>query len=56
MKIHQGVNVSYDNAWRGREIALNSIRGTIEVSYVMLSAFLNAMSQNNPVYAITNTL
>ncbi|KAA0044975.1 uncharacterized protein E6C27_scaffold74G002830 [Cucumis melo var. makuwa] len=28
MKIHHGVNVSYDKAWRGREIALNFIRGT----------------------------
>ncbi|TYK16494.1 protein FAR-RED ELONGATED HYPOCOTYL 3-like [Cucumis melo var. makuwa] len=28
MKIHRGVNVSYDKAWRGREIALNFIRGT----------------------------
>ncbi|KAA0047595.1 uncharacterized protein E6C27_scaffold115G00630 [Cucumis melo var. makuwa] len=28
MKIHHGVNISYDKAWRGREIALNSIRGT----------------------------
>ncbi|KAA0066504.1 uncharacterized protein E5676_scaffold572G00310 [Cucumis melo var. makuwa] len=28
MKILHGVNVSYDKALRGREIALNSIRGT----------------------------
>uniref|UniRef100_A0A9I9ELC6 Transposase MuDR plant domain-containing protein n=1 Tax=Cucumis melo TaxID=3656 RepID=A0A9I9ELC6_CUCME len=31
--IHHGVNVSYDKAWRGHEIALNSIRGTPEDSY-----------------------
>ncbi|KAA0045204.1 uncharacterized protein E5676_scaffold1493G00320 [Cucumis melo var. makuwa] len=27
MKIHHEVNVSNDKAWRGREIALNFIRG-----------------------------
>ena len=35
MKINHGVNVSYDKAWRGREIALSSIRGTLEDSYAM---------------------
>ncbi|TYK23824.1 protein FAR1-RELATED SEQUENCE 4-like [Cucumis melo var. makuwa] len=48
MKIHHGVNISYDKAWRGRKIALNSIRGTPEDSYVMLSTFLDALIQNNP--------
>ena len=28
MKINRGVNVSYDKACGGHEIALNSIRGT----------------------------
>ncbi|KAA0035220.1 protein FAR1-RELATED SEQUENCE 2-like [Cucumis melo var. makuwa] len=28
MKIHHGINVSFDKAWRGCEIVLNSIRGT----------------------------
>ncbi|KAA0061274.1 uncharacterized protein E6C27_scaffold455G001170 [Cucumis melo var. makuwa] len=48
MKIHHGVNISYDKAWRGREIALNSIRGTPEDSYAMLSAFSDALIRNNP--------
>ncbi|KAA0037178.1 uncharacterized protein E5676_scaffold832G00840 [Cucumis melo var. makuwa] len=48
MKIHHRVNVSYDKAWRGREIALNSIRGTLEDSYAMLSTFSDALIRNNP--------
>ncbi|KAA0035755.1 uncharacterized protein E6C27_scaffold403G00270 [Cucumis melo var. makuwa] len=48
MKIHHGVYISYDKAWRGREIALNSIRGTPEDSYAMLSAFSDALIRNNP--------
>ena len=48
MKIHHGVNISYDKAWRGHEIALNSIRGTPEDSYAMLSAFSDALIRNNP--------
>ncbi|KAA0054157.1 protein FAR1-RELATED SEQUENCE 4-like [Cucumis melo var. makuwa] len=47
MKIHHEVNVSYDKAWRGREIALNSIRGTPEDSYAMVSAFSDALIRNN---------
>ncbi|KAA0037431.1 uncharacterized protein E5676_scaffold1582G00160 [Cucumis melo var. makuwa] len=49
MKINHGVNVSYDKAWRGREIALNFIRRTLEDSYVMLSAFSDALIQNKPI-------
>ncbi|KAA0067552.1 protein FAR1-RELATED SEQUENCE 2-like [Cucumis melo var. makuwa] len=48
MKIHHGVNISYDKAWRGREIALNSIKGTPEDSYAMLFAFSDALIRNNP--------
>ncbi|TYK10904.1 uncharacterized protein E5676_scaffold231G00820 [Cucumis melo var. makuwa] len=48
MKIHHEVNVSYDKAWRGREIALNSIRGILEDSYAMFSAFSDALIRNNP--------
>ncbi|XP_050939319.1 uncharacterized protein LOC127148929 [Cucumis melo] len=47
MKIHHEVKVSYDKAWRGREIASNSIRGTLEASYALLSAFSDAMIRNN---------
>ncbi|KAA0060343.1 MuDRA-like transposase [Cucumis melo var. makuwa] len=45
--IHHGVNVSYAKAWRGREVALNFIRGTPKASYAMLSAFSNALIRNN---------
>ena len=47
MKINHGVNVSYDKAWRRREIGLNSIRGTPEDSYAMLAAFTDALIRNN---------
>ncbi|TYK04833.1 protein YLS9-like isoform X1 [Cucumis melo var. makuwa] len=48
MKIHHGVNVSYDKAWRECVIALNSIRSNSNASYAMLSAFLDALIRNNP--------
>ncbi|KAA0051564.1 protein FAR1-RELATED SEQUENCE 4-like [Cucumis melo var. makuwa] len=48
LSIHHGGNISYDKAWRGHEIALNSIRGTPEDSYAMLSAFSDALIRNNP--------
>ena len=32
IKIHHDVNVSYDKAWKGYKVALNSIRGTPEAS------------------------
>ena len=48
MKINYGVNVSYDKAWRGREIELNFIRSTLKVSYAMLPDFLDALIRSNP--------
>ena len=48
IKIHHEVNVSYDKAWRGREIVLNSIRGTPETLYAMLFAFSDSLIRNNP--------
>ena len=57
MKINHGVNVSYDKAWREREIALNSIRSTLMDSYAMLAAFKDALIRNNPcIIYISNTL
>lgn len=47
MKVQHEVNVSYDKAWKGHVIALNSTRGTSEASYATLSAFLNAHIQSN---------
>ncbi|KAA0038097.1 MuDRA-like transposase [Cucumis melo var. makuwa] len=47
MKIHHEVKVSYDKVWKVREIASNSIRGTLEASYALLSAFSDAMIRNN---------
>ncbi|XP_038904299.1 uncharacterized protein LOC120090654 [Benincasa hispida] len=43
----------YDKAWKGCEIALNSLRGTLESSYAGLSPFLAALIENNPVTCTT---
>ena len=56
MKINHRVNVSYDKAWRGREIALNSIRGTPEDSYAMLATFTDALIMNNPGIIYTSNI
>ncbi|KAA0035988.1 protein FAR1-RELATED SEQUENCE 2-like [Cucumis melo var. makuwa] len=63
MKIHHGVNVSYDKAWRGREIALNSIRGTYTAEeaddegrfkfyFMTLAASIDAWSYCVPVISV----
>ena len=56
MKIYHEVNVSYDKAWKGREIALNSIRCTLEDLYAMFSAFSDTLIRNNPGIKTTNIL
>uniref|UniRef100_A0A9I9EJM2 CACTA en-spm transposon protein n=1 Tax=Cucumis melo TaxID=3656 RepID=A0A9I9EJM2_CUCME len=43
-----GVNVSYDEAWRARELALNLVRWSLESSYTLLPAFSKALIENNP--------
>ena len=48
MKRHHSVNVNYDKAWRGRGIALNFIRSSLESSYALLSEFSHALIEKNP--------
>ena len=48
MKRHHDVNVSYDKAWRGRGIALNYIRDTLEPSHALLPAFSRGLIGKNP--------
>ncbi|KAL6347010.1 hypothetical protein AAG906_012261 [Vitis piasezkii] len=43
-----GVQISYDKAWRAREFALNSIRGSPEESYGALPSYCYMLEQKNP--------
>ncbi|RVW93844.1 hypothetical protein CK203_028199 [Vitis vinifera] len=43
-----GVQISYDKAWRAREFALNSIRGSSEESYGALPSYCYMLEQKNP--------
>ena len=43
-----GVQISYDKAWRAREFALNSIRGSPEESYGVLPSYCYMLEQKNP--------
>ncbi|XP_038682385.1 uncharacterized protein LOC119982870 isoform X2 [Tripterygium wilfordii] len=43
-----GVNISYDKAWRAREAALKSVRGTPEDSFSYLPHYCAELEKNNP--------
>ncbi|KAL6327865.1 hypothetical protein AAG906_026544 [Vitis piasezkii] len=43
-----GVQISYDKAWRARELALGSIRGSPEESYNTLPSYCYVLEQKNP--------
>ncbi|RVX02362.1 hypothetical protein CK203_028369 [Vitis vinifera] len=43
-----GVQISYDKAWRAREFALNSIRGSPQESYDALPSYCYMLEQKNP--------
>ena len=43
-----GIHVSYEKAWRGKEKALFSIRGSPEEAYSHLPAYLYMIEKNNP--------
>ncbi|RVW41866.1 hypothetical protein CK203_104740 [Vitis vinifera] len=42
-----GVQISYDKAWRAKELALGSIRGSPEESYNTLSSYCYVLEQKN---------
>ncbi|RVW93927.1 hypothetical protein CK203_028168 [Vitis vinifera] len=44
-----GVQISYDKAWRAKELALGSIRGSPEESYNTLPSYCYVLEQKNPV-------
>ena len=48
MKLEFGINISYDKAWRARESALNSIRGSHEGSYATLPLYCAMLEMKNP--------
>ncbi|XP_038713386.1 uncharacterized protein LOC120007256 [Tripterygium wilfordii] len=43
-----GVNITYDKAWRSREHALESIRGSPELSFAYLPHYCAELEKNNP--------
>lgn len=43
-----GVNISYDKAWRAREYALHSVKGSLEESFSLLSAYCEMLEKKNP--------
>ena len=43
-----GTYVSYQKAWKAREIALDYMRGEPDDSYQELPAFLNMVTKTNP--------
>ncbi|RVW36779.1 hypothetical protein CK203_113968 [Vitis vinifera] len=44
-----GVQISYDKAWRAKELALGSIRGSPKESYNTLPSYCYVLEQKNPV-------
>ena len=48
IKLNYGVEISYDKAWRAREHALNSIRGTAEQSFSQLPSYFAMLEAKNP--------
>ncbi|WJZ85788.1 hypothetical protein VitviT2T_005306 [Vitis vinifera] len=43
-----GIQISYDKAWRAKELALGSIRGSPEESYNTLPSYCYVLEQKNP--------
>lgn len=48
MQTNYGINMSYHKAWRSREKALMSVRGTPEESYTKLPSYLYMLEVKNP--------
>ena len=48
MRNHHGVDISYFKAWKGRDLALDSIRGSAEDSYALLPRIGAALKETNP--------
>ncbi|KAJ4717563.1 MuDR family transposase [Melia azedarach] len=43
-----GVNISYDKAWRAREYALQSVKGSLDESFSLLPAYCEMLEKKNP--------
>ncbi|KAL5561678.1 hypothetical protein UlMin_031425 [Ulmus minor] len=43
-----GVQITYNKAWRAREVAYDTLRGTPEESYTFLPSFLHVLVECNP--------
>ncbi|KAL6337759.1 hypothetical protein AAG906_037353 [Vitis piasezkii] len=49
-----GIQISYDKAWRAKELALGSIRGSPEESYNTLPSYCYVLEQKNPAKYLGN--
>ncbi|XP_073067277.1 uncharacterized protein [Primulina eburnea] len=48
MMQNRGINITYYKAWKGKEFALNKLRGDPDESFHMLPSYLNMVKQVNP--------
>ncbi|XP_073153870.1 uncharacterized protein [Henckelia pumila] len=48
MMQNRGINITYYKAWKGKELALNQLRGDPDESFHMLPSYLNMVKQVNP--------
>ena len=47
-RVQYAVTISYDKAWRAREFALQSVRGTAEESFKLLPSYFAMLEARNP--------
>ncbi|XP_062114150.1 protein FAR1-RELATED SEQUENCE 3-like [Humulus lupulus] len=48
MKVDYGVGVTYNKAWRVKELAVDDVRGSNEESYALLPSYLHMLKLANP--------
>ena len=48
MMKNRGVTISYNKAWRGKQIAASDIRGAPEMSFELLPSYLHTIKMLNP--------
>ncbi|KAA0065926.1 protein FAR-RED ELONGATED HYPOCOTYL 3-like [Cucumis melo var. makuwa] len=48
IRAEHGLSISYQKAWRAREVALDDIHGSPEDSYKMIPQFSYILKLNNP--------
>ncbi|XP_050379429.1 protein FAR1-RELATED SEQUENCE 6-like [Argentina anserina] len=51
-KRNYGLDISYYNAWKGKEMAKNDVHGDDEQSYKRLGWYINELAKKNPGYYV----